>query len=316
MPPGQLAAELRRSVSTEESCCSYNMLKLTRHLYGWSPEASHFDYFERVLLNDRIGTIQPKTGLTQYFASLTPGAWKTFASETHNFWCCTGSGVEEYSRLNDSIYWYDDAGLFVNLFIPSELTWKEKGLKLRQQTGFPQQPSTSLTVTTDNPQQLAIRLRVPIWAAGSTVTLNGKPLDAGAEPGSYLTIRRQWKTGDRIEMSLPMRLSVEATPDDPSMQAFLYGPLVLAGDLGSEGLTEAVTIGMKAPALRPRPGSQPVVPELQIPAFQATSADPATWIKPAGAPLTFHTTGQKTDVTLVPLNSLFDKRYAVYWKMG
>ena len=312
--PRQLAAELKRSTSTEESCCSYNMLKLTRHLYSWNPDPRYFDYYERVLLNDRIGTIEPKTGLTQYFASLTPGAWKTFCTEDHNFWCCTGSGVEEYSKLNDSIYWHDDEGLYVNLCIPSELNWTEKGLKISQAQ---QQQSTHLTVTSEKPQTLAIRLRMPVWASGSTVTLNGKALDASTEPGTYLTIRRQWKTGDRIEMSLPMRLSVEAMPDDPTMQAFLYGPLVLAGDLGSEGLTSALTYGTKGPALsRGRGGAEPPVPPLDIPVFQTASSDPASWIKPAGPPLTFRTTGQKKDVTLEPLNSLFGKRYSVYWKVG
>ncbi len=145
--------------------------------------------------------------------------------------------------------------------------------------------------------------------------LNGKALDATAEPGSYLTIRRQWKSGDRIEMTLPMRLSVEVTPDDPTMQAFLYGPLVLAGDLGGDGLNQENTHGMKVPAVRTRPNATPVVPPIEIPTFHTSSADPVSWIKPAGAPLTFHTTGQKKDVTLIPLNSLFGKRYSVYWKV-
>jgi len=118
-------------------------------------------------------------------------------------------------------------------------------------------------------------------------------------------------------MTLPMRLSVEATPDDPTMQAFLYGPLVLAGDLGGEGLTDAVSHGMKAPAVnRGRGGQAPALPEIEPPTFQAASADPASWIKPAGTPLTFRTTGQRKDVTLMPLNSLFNKRYSVYWKVG
>ncbi|MEO8596067.1 MAG: beta-L-arabinofuranosidase domain-containing protein [Candidatus Solibacter sp.] len=317
LPPGQIAAELKRSSSHEESCCSYNMLKLARQLYSWSPEPHYFDYYERTLLNDRLGTIEPKTGVTQYFASLTPGAWKTFSEAEHSFWCCTGSGVEEYAKLNDSIYWHDDAGLYVNLFVASELNWPEKGLKVQQESSFPQQQATRLTITAAKPQELAIRLRVPKWAQGSTVSVNGKPLDAGAEPGSYLTIRRQWKSGDRIEMTLPMRLSVEATPDDPATQAFLYGPLVLAADLGSEGVTDAVTYGMKLPAVaRGRNGQPPALPELNVPALKAASPDPASWIKPAGAPLTFRTTGQQKDITLIPLNSLFRKRYAVYWKVS
>src|ERR1035437_5787839 len=110
--PRMLAAELKRSAATAECCCSYNMLKLARHLYSWSGDASYFDYYERSLLNMRLGTIQPKTGHTQYYVSLTPGTWKTFNTEDKSFWCCTGSGVEEYSKLNDSIYWRDEEGIF------------------------------------------------------------------------------------------------------------------------------------------------------------------------------------------------------------
>ncbi|HEX3747383.1 MAG TPA: beta-L-arabinofuranosidase domain-containing protein [Bryobacteraceae bacterium] len=312
MPPRHLAAELKRSVATAECCCSYNMLKLTRHLYSWNPDPRYFDYFERTQLNERIGTIHPKTGWTQYYLSLTPGAWKTFCNEDQSFWCCTGTGIEEYSKLNDSIYWHDGEGLYVNLFIPSELNWAEKGLKVRQEGDFPRQAGTTLTITSAKPQAMAIRLRMPVWAAGASVKINGKPLEAVADPGSYLDIHRTWKTGDRIEMSLPMHLSAEAMSDDASQQAFLYGPLVLAGDLGSEGLTDELTYGTNAPAMHSRSG-RPSAPPLEVPSFQSAAADPASWIKPGAAPLTFHTTGQKKDVTLAPINSLFDKRYSVYW---
>ena len=109
-PPGRLAAELKLSVNTAECCCAYNMLKLARHLYTWDPNPTYFDYYEHLLLNHRIGTIRPKVGYTQYYLSLTPGVWKTFNTEDQTFWCCTGSGIEEYSKLNDSIYWRDARG--------------------------------------------------------------------------------------------------------------------------------------------------------------------------------------------------------------
>jgi len=306
--PRMLSAELKRSVATAECCCSYNMLKLARHLYSWSGDSGYFDYYERSLLNMRLGTIQPKTGHTQYYVSLTPGAWKTFNTEDKSFWCCTGSGVEEYSKLNDSIYWRDQEGVFVNLFIASELDWAEKGFRLRQDTRFPEQPTTTLTVTAAKPAQLAMRLRIPAWTQAASVKINGHAIDVTPTPGSYLTLNRVWKAGDKIEMTLPMHLSVEAMPDDPKTQAFLYGPLVLAGDLGSEGLTEQLTVGPNAPRMRGMP--------LEIPSFQAAGTDPASWIKPAGAPLTFRTTGQQKDVTLAPLNSIWGKRYSVYWQVA
>ena len=141
--PRQLASELKRSASTAECCCAYNMMKLTRHLYGWTADPRYFDYYERTMINHRLGTIYPKTGATQYYLSLTPGAWKTFNTEDKSFWCCTGTGVEEFSKLQDSIYWRDSEGLYVNQFIPSELDWAEKGFRLRQETRFPEQQATT-----------------------------------------------------------------------------------------------------------------------------------------------------------------------------
>jgi len=326
-PPRRLGAELKLSTNTAECCCAYNMLKLARRLYTWNPDSRYFDYYERLLLNHRIGTIRPNVGATQYYLSLTPGVWKTFSTEDQTFWCCTGSGVEEYSKLNDSIYWRDRDGLYVNLFIPSELDWAEKGFRLRQETKYPELPNTTLTVTAARPNPMAMRLRVPGWLQSApTVKVNGKVLDASVAPGSYLTLNRTWKAGDRVEMELPMHLHKESMPDDPTTQAFLYGPLVLAGDLGSDGLTPAHITGPNLRVGAPNTeqygsplgptNTTPPVPALAIPTFRAAGADPSSWIKPAGPPLTFRTTGQAKDITLVPLNSLFDKRYSVYWKVS
>jgi uncharacterized protein len=307
--PRFLAHELKLSGATAECCCSYNMLKVARHLYSWNADPRYFDFYERTMLNHRIGTIQEKTGHTQYYMSLTPGAWRTWGTEDQSFWCCTGSGVEEYSKLNDSIYWHDDAGLFVNLFIPSELNWSEKGVKVRQETKFPAEGATALVVTADKPVQMLMRLRIPGWLQQSpTVKVNGKALDATAAPGSYLAISRTWKTGDRVEMAMPMNLSIEKMPDDPTMQAVLYGPLVLAGDLGSEGLTERNVNGQEGPST--------FRAQIQVPTFKAPSEDPAAWIKPGDQPGTFRTVGQQKDVTLVPLHNITDKRYSVYWHVS
>jgi DUF1680 family protein len=305
--PRLLARELKLSTATAECCCSYNMLKLTRHLYSWSPDPRYFDYYERTMLNHRIGTIQPKTGHTQYYLSLTPGAWRTWGTDDQSFWCCTGSGVEEYSKLNDSIYWHDQQGLFVNLFIPSELNWQEKGIKLRQETKFPEQAGTALTVTADKPVQMAMRLRIPGWLESApTVKLNGNALDATAAPGSYLTLSRTWKTGDRVEMELPMQLHMEAMPDDPKTQAILYGPLVLAGDLGAEGLNDRMVNGPEGPYVNRA--------RIDVPSFHNTG-EPASWIKQTG-PLAFRTSGQARDVSLAPLYTILDKRYSVYWQVS
>lgn len=314
--PRQLAWELKNtavrnsqpSPNTAECCCAYNMLKLTRHLYSWTAQPRYFDYYERSLLNQRLGTIEPNTGHTEYYLSLAlNGARKNFNSDFDDFWCCTGTGVEEYSKLNDSIYWRDERGIYVNLFIASELNWEEKGFKLRQDTKFPQQPATALVVTAARPVHMAIRLRVPGWLASAPVVkLNGKAIEASAEPGSYLTLARIWKTGDRLEMELPMRLSMEILPDDASLQSFLYGPVVLAADLGAA-----------PPRRAPGEGGAPQQrPQFEAPTFKAAGLDSTAWVKPGDGPLAFHTSGQAKDYPLVPLNSLFDKRYLVYLKVA
>ncbi len=308
--PRHLAEELKQDVATAECCCVYNMLKLTRHLYQWSGDPRYFDYYERVLLNHRLGTIQPKTGATMYYLSHTPGAWKTFGTEDDSFWCCTGTGVEEYSKLSDSIYFHDDEGLYVNLFVASELNWREKNLTLRQQTNFPAEAGTTLLLSVAKPTQLALRIRVPAWlAAGASVKLNGKALESLASPGSYLTISRVWQNGDRLELSLPMALRAEPLSDESTLQAFCYGPLVLAGDLGTEGLTPQKIVGPQGPEIEKTPFA---APELKAP-----SAPLASWIKPDGAkPLAFRITGQTKDYSLAPLNTIFDRRYSIYWRVG
>ena len=283
------------------------MLKLTRHLYEWTADPRYFDYYERSLLNMRLSTIYPGTGHTQYYLSLTPGAWKTFNTEGNSFWCCTGTGVEEYSKLNDSIYWHDHEGVFVNLFIASELDWAEKGIRLRQETKFPAIPATLITVNAEKPVQTTIRLRIPEWlTSGAAVKINGRALEASASPGSYLAISRTWKNGDRIEMTLPMSLHVESMPDDPKQQAFLYGPLVLAGDLGNDGLTEQMITGPNAPQMRR-------APQIGIPEFRG---EPLSFLKPGDNALAFRTSGQSQDVALAPINSIFGRRYNVYWQVA
>jgi DUF1680 family protein len=326
-PPRQLGAELKQSVNTAECCCAYNMLKLARQLYAWHPDPRYFDYYERVFLNHRIGTIRPGSGYTQYYLSLAPGVWKTFNTEDQTFWCCTGSGIEEFSKLNDSIYWRDAEGLIVNLFIPSELDWTEKGLKLRQETNYPESPDIKITILAAKAEPMAVRLRIPGWLRSTpTVSLNSKVLEASAAPGSYLVLKRAWKAGDKVEMRFPMHLHAESMPDDPHTQAFLFGPLVVAGDLGNAGLTEAHIIGPNLRVGAPIPqqygsplarqNNTPPVPDIEIPSFRARSDDPASWIQPADRPLHFVTEGQRKDVTMVPLNRLYDRRYAVYWQVS
>ncbi len=308
--PGRLAAELKLGADTAECCCAYNMLKLTRQLYGWTAHPRYFDYYERTLLNHRLGAIEPRTGASIYFLSLAPGAWKTFNAEYDSFWCCTGTGIEEFSKLADSIYFHDAEAIYVNLFVPSEVNWAEKGVRLRQETRFPDEQSTTLVLSAEKPVQMTINIRVPEWlGSGGSVSINGAAVEAFSSPGSYLRLSRIWKNGDRVEMQLPMRLRVAAMPDDPEVQAIRYGPLVLAGKLGSEGLTREMTVGRMGPEVKRLP--------MKVPAFRASGADPSAWIKPAsGEALAFQTVGQERNVTLVPFNRLFGERYSIYWQVS
>jgi hypothetical protein len=172
---------------------------------------------------------------------------------------------------------------------------------------------------------MAMRIRVPGWLRSApTVKINGKAIETSAEPGSYVTVARRWNAGDTIEMALPMHLHIEAMPDDPHLQAILYGPLVLAGNLGSHGLTEAHIVGpnMRVGAANTEQSGSPLsannttppIPEIEIPTLRAANADPSVWIKPGDKPNVFHTIDQRTNVTLAPLHTLFDTRYVVYWQ--
>jgi DUF1680 family protein len=321
--PGMLAAELARSVDTTECCCAYNMMKLTRALYALDADPRCFDHYERLLFNHRLGTIRPELGHTQYYQSLTPGAWRTFCSEEDSFWCCTGTGVEEFSKLADSIYWHDDTSLYVNLFIPSRLRWQEKGLVLQQETRFPDEERTVLRVSVREPTPLAICLRIPGWVAGRAgVKLNGQPLPAGASPGSYLTLTRTWRSGDTLELGLPMALRSEALADDPGLQAFLYGPVLLGGELGTEGLSPELVTGRYGPRLAapnppgPWPANEPPpVRDVAVPAFRAAGGGPEGFLQRISDGLEFASRGQKTAVFLKPFHRIQDARYSVYWRV-
>jgi DUF1680 family protein len=302
--PGKLSTEL--GPSTTECCCAYNMMKLTRHMFGWNPDARFMDYYERVVFNHRLGTINPEDGTMMYYLPLASGYWKTFGKPFDSLWCCTGTGSEEYAKLTDTIYFHDDDSLYVNLYIDSQLEWPEKELHLKQETRFPEEHGTTITVNTKNPVKLGINLRLPYWAQGGSVKINGTTLSAFASPSSYLTLNRVWKPGDTIELSLPMGLHIDSMPDNEHVQAAMYGPLVLAGRF------EPVPKEMSYGDYEPKPGEQKKVPDIV-----ADAGKPTAWIEPDGKqPLTFHTVGQAQATTMVPLYQIIHDRYAVYWNVN
>jgi DUF1680 family protein len=307
--PNHLAIEMHVSSHHQECCCAYNMMKLARHLYSWSADSQLIDYCERNLVNHRLGTIEPETGHTTYFLSMAPGAWKTTCTEDATFWCCTGTAVEEFAKLNDTIYAHDDDSLYVNLYFASTVNWKERGVRLKQTTSFPESERTEFTIEKTPAKAWTLHLRIPTWTtAENSVAINGKRLEAAGTPGSYLTLTRVWKAGDRVELTMPMRLTAEPLADDRTQQAFLYGPLVLAGQFPTAGVTEDLGHN-QGPEVQEAPA-------LEVPPLKSSGADPATWIKRVpGEALTFRTTGQERDVTLKPLNQSW-QRFAVYWTVS
>ncbi len=286
----------RLSPMTTETCNVYNMLKLTRHVFGWNPDADVADFYERALLN-HIRATQHPDGRVIYNLSLQPGHHKEYQSPYDGFTCCVGTGMENHVRYGEAIYFHDEEGLWVNLFLPSELTWNARGLKLRQETRWPFGDSSLLRLTLDKPQELALRVRHPHWVkAGFKILVNGQEQPLDSKPSSFAVVRRTWRDGDRVEIRLPMSLRTESMPDNPRRIAVFYGPTLLAANLGPVQ-DEAAT----------RPFYVPVL---------LTGGRPVTeWVRPVAlSEATFRTdgVGRPRDVDLVPFHQLHDRRYTVY----
>jgi hypothetical protein len=296
------------SVETAETCNTYNLLKLTRHLFEWQPDAVTMDFYERALYNDILASQDPDTGMFTYFMSLKPGHFKTYSQPDISFWCCVGTGMENHAKYGDTIYFHGDSSLFVNLFIPSELSWPEKNLVVRQETKFPESDTTRLVFQAQTPTQLALKIRWPAWAEKISVRVNGKTQKISGAPGSYVSLDRQWQNGDRVEIKLPMKLHAAPLPGASNIVEVLYGPIVLAGNLGTNGMPNPCARDQLDLAKVP----DPIVPVLV--------GDPKTFlkkIKPTSEPLVFQTKnlGQPNDVTLVPFYKANHERYTVYWNV-
>lgn len=273
------------SASNQESCTTYNILKVARYLIRWTADPKYADFYQRAFLNGILGTQNPADGMLIYFLPLASGNRKTYGSPYDAFWCCYGTGIESFSKLGDSIYFHDADSLYVNLLLASQVNWREKGVRVEQRTSFPEEAVTTLTFHCDRPTDLKLRVLVPSWATrGVQVEVKGEPVTVDAKPASYLTLERTWQEGDLVRVSLPMSLHAHPMPDDPEVMAFLYGPLVLAG------LTD-----------HPR-------------YFLGDPTHLSDWVKPVGGkPLHFRTVGQDPDMELVPLNRILDETYGVYW---
>ncbi|WLW57099.1 beta-L-arabinofuranosidase domain-containing protein [Streptomyces sp. YU58] len=251
--------------TTAETCCAYNMLKLSRMLFFHEQAPKYMDYYERALYNQVLGSKQDKADaekpLVTYFIGLTPGHVRDYTPKQGTT-CCEGTGMESATKYQDSVYFKqaDGSALYVNLYSPSRLTWVEKGVTVTQRTDYPREQGSTLTVGGGS-AAFELRLRVPSWAdAGFRVTVNGRTVPGTPRPGSYFAVSRTWRSGDTVRVDLPFRLRVEKALDDPSLQTLFYGPVnLVARDSATDYLRfglyrNAGLSGNLLPTLTPVPG--------------------------------------------------------------
>jgi DUF1680 family protein len=297
-----------------ETCCTHNMMRLTRALNERDPQVSYMDYFERALFNGILASQDPETGMMTYFQSTRPGYVRLYHTPFDSFWCCTGSGIENHARYGETIYARDRDTLYVNQFLSSTLTWQEQGLTVHQETRFPDEDRTRLRFEGGKPRRLTLALRQPAWCGTLSVAVNGRRVSTGRKPGTYHRLTRQFRPGDVVEVRLPMSLRAEPLPHAPDFAALMYGPIVLAGRMGTEGLT---------------PGSQLIINERESGNMLQADVKIPRWTKPLGQLLThttrtnpdkleFRTTGfeDSASVELLPWFRLTHERYNLYWQQA
>lgn len=286
--------------NTCETCNTYNMLKLTRHLFCLQPRAEYADYYERALYNHILASQNPTSGMMVYFLPLQFGA-KEYCTPENTFWCCTGTGVENHAKYGGSIYFHQGpTNLYVNLFIASELRWAGVGIILRQNTKFPDEGRTQLSFRCNQPTKLRLNIRHPYWATdGFEIRVNGVMVTDESTPGSYASIDRTWNNNDIVEVTMPFSLRTEGFRDNPNRRAVMYGPLVLCAESEASKRSDElypVIIGKPGrwtDGLAPGPGR------------------PGTFRAPANFKLT---SGAGAGARLEPLYAMHgNRRYIVYW---
>jgi len=315
-PSAASCTDFVNDVEGPESCNSYNMLKLTEDLFRLHPSANYADYYERTMYNHILSTQHPDHGGYVYFTPARPRHYRVYSAPNEGMWCCVGSGMENHGKYSQFIYTHQHDSLFVNLFVASELSWKEKGLKIKQETNFPNEEKTKFTVTTGN-ARCKLMIRYPYWVADGAlkIMVNGKAVAYTAHPSSYVAVERTWKQGDVVSVELPMHNSVVELPNVPNYIAFMHGPIVLAAKTGTNDLTGLVAgdsrwghiaSGKKLPL-----NEAPVIIEDN----ESTLAGKITPV--AGKPMTFSLSGikmaNKVDVLLEPFYKIHDARYEMYW---
>lgn len=300
-----------------ESCNTNNMLKLSEGLFRISPEARYADFYERALYNHILSTQHPEHGGYVYFTPARPGHYRVYSQPNAGMWCCVGTGMENHGKYGEFIYSHVGDSLYVNLFIPSRLDWKEKGVTLTQNTDFPYGDTTSFTVNLKKSSRFTMMLRHPGWCDDMQVSVNGKPVSVTSAPQSYLALDRKWKNGDRVEVTLPMKVSVEEVPNVPDYISVLYGPVVLAARYSTDRLDGLVADDSRWAHI----AHGPLVSVFDTPVLIGTRDEILAKLQAMqpveGKPLHFRVpglfSGKYADMTLEPFADIHDARYMLYW---
>lgn len=315
-PVDDFVSHVQSDMATE-TCCSYNMLKLTSAEFARDPRASYGDFHERTLFNMILASQDPESGMMAYHTPMKPGHFRTYNDPVNAFWCCVGTGIENHAKYGDSLYFHaaDGHALYVNQFVASSLRWREKGMTLTQKTQFPEAETTRLSLDCAAPTPLSLKIRHPFWTSGMTVAVNGAPVSAKPGLDGYVTVIRTWQTGDVVDVRLPMTPRLEALPNAPQKQAVMVGPLMMVGAMGREGMAPNVQISNNQAPENDRPA-------LPTPVFVGSMAEVTRDIQPViGKPLTFQMTGQVSEanapkaVTLIPAYRAQNQRFNTYWSV-
>ena len=302
-----------------ESCNSYNMLRLTEQLFATQPAAAYAEFYECTLFNHLLSAIHPTTPGYAYFTPIRPGHYRVFSQAGQGFWCCVGTGMENPGKYGQFIYAASDDGVYVNLFVASQLTDAARGLVLKQETAFPDQESTKLTLRLAAPATFSLYLRDPWWVASGSfaVTVNGQPVTVNSTPSSYAQITREWHDGDVVQIALPMRTTVKQLPDATPWYAIMRGPILLAYPSSTADLT-----GLHAGDGRfDHIANGPLISLDSMPALLTTAADLPGHVvaDPASGPMRFLLKDiayppNGGGLPLEPFFRLQDARYQMYWQ--
>jgi hypothetical protein len=303
-----------------ETCNTYNMLQLTRQLFASQPEAACADYYERALYNHLLASINPERPGFVYFTPIRPQHYRVYSQPDKCFWCCVGTGIENPGRYGEFIYALATNGLYVNLFIASEFTVTNLGLTLRQNTAFPDEGRSHLTLKLTQPAEFTLQVRHPRWVAAGelAVRVNGESVPVASAPSSYVALRRLWRDGDHVSLELPMRTTVERLPDGSDWVAILHGPILLAAPAGTNNLQ-----GLYANDSRMgHVAAGPLVPLDRVPVLLASANDVPQHVKPdpAGGKFCFRLTEVveppvDDGLPLIPFFRLHNARYQMYWQL-